>query len=617
MEMLRTPQLPEEEYRARKAAERKEMDEILDSIRKSDDPRVKYAWRRTCVDFKDMLETSAELYGDSPLFMQKFKRNQPFQTITYKQTLDDVNALGTALIDIGLKDKHIGVIGKNCYQWAETYLAVAGGVGVIVPLDKELHEDELRQLTIKGELSAVVTTDNKYYNMFKNIKATGESQLEYVINIAMDEDEDKKNGLISWVKLRESGRKMLEFGDRRFLDAQIINTDLAVILFTSGTTGVSKGVMLSTKNVLSNVMLASSMIEVKEHGDIFFSFLPIHHTYECTCTFLESIYCGAAMAFCQGLKHLLKDVEEVRPTILLAVPVVYENFYNKIMRNVRSQGKEKTLMTLLKINDKTKKIGINVSKKATKQIVDTFGGRMRIMVAGGAAIDSSILDFFNQLGFNAIQGYGLTETAPLVALNPQMRKFNKTNSAGMVFAGCEAKVVDQDENGIGELCFKGPNIMMGYYKDPENTAAVMEGEWFHTGDLGYIDEDNYVFITGRKKNVIITGNGKNVFPEELEFYLMKSDFIEECLVWGDETNEDPLKRGIYATVIASEDALKDKFGDDYNDGQVLELIQREVDKANDNLPLFKKMTHVIVRKRPFDKTTAMKIRRHVEDNKWA
>lgn len=616
MELLRTPQMPEEEYKARKAAEMEEMTEILDIIKKSDDPRVQFAWRRPIVDFKQLLESSAELYGDMPLFKQKFKRNEPFKAITYKETLDDVNALGTALIGLGLKDKHIGVIGKNCYQWAESYLAVAGGVGVIVPLDKELHEDELRQLTIKGELSAVVTTDNKFYKMFKNIKDTGETQLEYIINIAMDEDEDKKAGLISWSKLRDTGYKMVEYGDRRFMDAQIINTDLAVILFTSGTTGVSKGVMLSNKNIISNVMLAASMIEVKV-GDTFFSFLPIHHTYECTCTFLESIYCGASMGFCQGLKYLLKDVAELKPNNMLAVPVIYENFYNKIMRNVKSQGKEKSLKMILKLNDKTKKIGLNVAKKATKQIVETFGGNMRNMIVGGAAIDPAILDFFNQLGFNAIQGYGLTETSPLCALNPQLRKYNKTNAAGMVFAGCEAKVVDPDENGIGELCFKGPNIMMGYYKDPENTAAVMEGEWFHTGDLGYIDEDNYVFITGRKKNVIITGNGKNVFPEELEYYLLKSEFIEECFVWGDETNEDPLKRGIYATVLPSEEALKEKFGDDYNEGQVLELIQREVDIANDNLPLFKKMTHVIVRKRPFVKTTALKIKRHVDDNKWA
>lgn len=609
------PLLPEEEYREIKRREREEMEAITEAIRTSPDPEVMYRWRRPVTDIKQMLESSAELYGEQPLFKQKFHNNEPFRDITYREVLADVNALGTAMLGLGLKGKHIGVIGKNCYEWAESYLAVVGGVGVVVPLDKELHEDELKQLTIKGELAAIVTID-KHYEIFKNIKAGGDTQLEYVINVGMKEDENAAKGLISWHKLREEGRKLLKDGVREYLDAQIVNTDLAVILFTSGTTGTSKGVMLNNRNICTNVMIAQATLEVKV-GDVFFSVLPIHHTYECTCTFMEALYCGSTIAFCRGLKYILKDMEETKPNLLLAVPLIYENFYNKIMRTIRKSGKEKQLNTLLKVNHFTKKLGLDVAKKATRQITDTFGGQMRTLIVGGAAIDGAIMDFFTDLGFRAVQGYGLTETSPMVALNPDKKEFMKNASAGRVFMFDECKIADKDEEGIGEICFKGPNIMMGYYKDPESTDAVLKDGWLHTSDLGYLDADNYVYITGRKKNVIITGNGKNVFPEELEFYLMKNECIEECMVWGDETNEDPLKRGIYATIRVAEEPIEEALGAGASEDQIREYVERIVDKVNEGLPLFKKIGHVVIRKREFDKTTGLKIRRFVEENKEA
>jgi long-chain acyl-CoA synthetase len=609
--------LTEKEYQNIKAAELKDIENAIGEAVSSGNPRVMYQkYAHAVTDLKDMLRYSAENHPDIPLFKQKYKKDEPFREITFRQAYDDVNALGTALIDLGLKDKHIGVIGKNCSEWAETYLAVVGGVGVIVPLDKELHEDELRQLTAKGELEAIITVENKHYEMFKNIMKSDDNNLRYVINAAMDEDENRNRGLLSWNKLREDGRKMVANGDTSFTKAQIINTDLAVILFTSGTTGVSKGVMLNNRNLVLDVIVAHLLLEVMP-GDVFFSILPIHHTYECTATFLSCVYAGATMAFCQGLKYMLKDLEEIKPTLFLAVPLIYENFYNKIQKAIREQGKEKALKTLLKINNVTKKVGLDISKKATKQITDTFGGNMRTLISGGAAIDGAIMDFFSDLGFRAVQGYGLTECSPIIALNPDKRQFMKNASAGFLFPLSQCKIVDKDENGIGEICFKGPTVMMGYYKDPENTEAVMKDGWFYTGDLGYLDEDNYVYITGRKKNVIITANGKNVFPEELEFYLMKSDCIEECMVWGDETNADPLKRGIYATIRVNEEGVKERLGEDYTANQVVELINREVDVINKDLPLFKKITHVVVRNREFDKTTAMKIRRFVEDNKNA
>lgn len=610
--------IPAEEYKEIRRQERAEMDRIQEQIDNWSNPRVQYRGHHIPVDLKDMLETTVARFPERALFKQKFNRNEPFREITFRQVLDDVYALGTAFLDLGLREKKIGVIGKNSYQWCETYLAVTGGVGVIVPLDKELHEEELKQLTVKGELSAVITVENKYYETFKAIKESGESQLEYVINVAMEEDESLKDGYISWNKLRETGRKAVHNGDRKYIDAPIVNTDLSVILFTSGTTDVSKDVMLNQKNLVLDTYLAQTLLEVRQGEDTFFSILPLHHTYECTATFLECVYNGTTMAICQGLKYIVKDMQETRPNLLLGVPVIFENLYNKITRNVRKSGKEKQLNTLFRINRVTKKIGLDISKQATKQITELFGGELRSVICGGAAVDGDILDYFGDLGFRSVQGYGLTECSPVIALNPDNAKFINNKSAGYLFPLSECKIVDKDEDGFGEICFRGPTVMMGYYKDPERTAQAIDSDgWYHTGDLGYIDEQEYVYITGRKKSIIITGNGKNVYPEELEFYLQKSEYISESMVWGDETNADPTRRGIYATIRVNKEAIEDKFGTDYSKEQVTEFINREVDKANEKLPLFKKITHVIIREREFNKTTTHKILRRDEDNKWA
>lgn len=610
--------IPAEEYKEIRRQERAEMDRIQEQIDNWSNPRVQYRGHHIPVDLKDMLETTVARFPERALFKQKFNRNEPFREITFRQVLDDVYALGTALLDLGLREKKIGVIGKNSYQWCETYLAVTGGVGVIVPLDKELHEEELKQLTVKGELSAVITVENKYYETFKAIKESGESQLEYVINVAMEEDESPKDGYISWNKLRETGRKAVHNGDRKYIDAPVVNTDLSVILFTSGTTDVSKGVMLNQKNLVLDTYLAQTLLEVRQGEDTFFSILPLHHTYECTATFLECVYNGATMAICQGPKYIVKDMQETQPNLLLGVPVIFENLYNKITRNVRKSGKEKQLNTLFRINRVTKKIGLDISKQATKQITELFGGKLRTVICGGAAVDGDILDYFGNLGFRSVQGYGLTECSPVIALNPDSAKFINNKSAGYLFPLSECKIVDKDEDGRGEICFRGPTVMMGYYKDPERTAEAIDSDgWYHTGDLGYIDEHEYVYITGRKKSIIITGNGKNVYPEELEYYLQKSEYISESMVWGDETNENPTRRGIYATIRVNKEAIEDKFGTDYSKEQVTEFINREVDKANENLPLFKKITHVIIRDREFNKTTTHKILRRDEDNKWA
>ena len=605
------------EYRNIKRREREVISQMLDELKKSKDKRYLFKDKHVVTDLKDMLNYSADQYPDLPLFMQKYDPKKPFREISFRQVREDVNAIGTALLDLGLEDRHIGLIGRNSSEWGESYLAIVGGVGVVVPLDRELNESELRQLTIKGEVEAVITVNNKYYEIFKRIKEGGDTMLRYVINADMEEDEDAEAGLISWKKMRENGRHMVWDGDRRYIDAQVVNTDLASIIFTSGTTGVAKGVMLSHRNILLDAILVQSMFEAHPK-DICFSVLPMHHAYECTATFLTCVYSGATVAFSRGLKYIRKDILEVRPTIMLAVPAIIENFYNKIRRSVADKLNDKQMKVFELIDREASRFKVKLPKRVTKDIEAVFGGRMHTLIAGGAPIDGAILDSFCNMGFNAIQGYGLTECAPIVALNPAKRKYMKNSSAGHVMPFTECKILDPDSNGIGEICFRGPQIMMGYYKDPENTKAVIDEEgWFHTGDVGYLDRDNYVFITGRKKNVIIANNGKNVFPEELESYLLALPLVDECMVWGGELDPNSPWNGIHATVRLNKDVLAQELGPDYTAEQAEALIEAAVDKINNDLPRFKRIAHVIVREREFDKTTTMKIRRFVEDNKRA
>lgn len=609
-------QIPISEYREVKRRERKEIKELLDTLRESDDPRVLYRDHHVVTDFKDMLRYSAERFPDNIAFMQKYDKRKPFETFTYAQVYDEVNALGTGMVELGLKGKHVSVIGTNCMEWCEAYLAITGGIGVVVPLDKELNEAEIEQLLIKGEVSGIVTVDKTHYSMLKKIKASGKTGLEIIITATTDEHEDAENGLYSFSQLVKQGEEMIERGDRRYLDAQVINSELATILFTSGTTGVSKGVMLTQKMILIDAIVAVTLVEVRP-TDVFFSVLPLHHTYEATASFVCPVYSGACIAYCSGLKYILSEISETQPTHMLAVPVIFENFYNKIQRMVKKEKKDKILNALLKMNRVTSRVRLDIAKNATKQITDTFGGNMRTMICGGAAVDAYIMDFFADLGIRAIVGYGLTECSPIIALNPDLKKYTRNDSVGYVLPFSECRIDSPDENGIGEICFRGPTIMLGYYKDQAATDEAIRDGWFYTGDIGYLDKNNYVYITGRKKNVIITGNGKNVFPEEVESYLLRSQYIQEVMVWGDEKNEDPLKRGIYATVRVNEEEVEELLGKGFSEEKVRELIQKEVDKINKGIPLFKKINHVIIRKRDFQKTTSLKIKRFVEDNKNA
>ena len=608
-------QMTDEEYKELKEAEMADMQSFEDAITDSNVPEVMYRIARAVPDLKYLLESSADIWGGKVLYHQIMPGDKEFTEFTYNEVRRDVRGLGTALIGLGLKGSHIGIIGANCYEWAESYFAVTGGTGVVIPLDKELSQEELETLAVMGGIDAVICCQDKYYETFKRIKADGRTNIRYILGVNKESHENEAEGLLSWNILREEGIAKVEAGDRSFLDARVRASDMVSILFTSGTTGVSKGVMLSHRNLCTDILIAQTYLEVCPE-DIFFSVLPIHHTYECTCTMLEGCFMGASMAFCRGLKYITKDMQAVRPTFLLAVPLIYEKFYNTIQKTLKKQGQDRLVNTLFAINNVTSKIGINVAKPVAKKIMAQFGGRIEMFIAGGARVDPKVLAFFRSMGIPCLQGYGLTETSPMVALNPDQWKYMRNDSAGKLFQFTECKIVDKDEDGNGEICFRGPQIMLGYYNNPEATEACMENGWFHTGDIGYLDADNYVYITGRKKNVIIASNGKNVFPEELEEKIGRSPYVDECMVWADEENEDRMKRGIYVTLRPDMENVREALGDNADDeSAVLALVSSEIDKLNAQWPDWKRVRHVVVKRSEFNKTTGMKIRRFVEENK--
>lgn len=580
---------------------------VVDMLNNSTDKYVVYKESRPIADLKHMLETSVQAYGDNVAFMQKFHKDEPYKSITYKEAFETLNALGTALINAGLKNKRIAVIGENCYQWATSYLAVICGTGVVVPLDKELGASELGQLIKESQASAVMFTE-KYTDIFKEIKENGDSQLEILIKLNGDKQEEN---ILTWSGLIAEGKKLLEKGDRRFIDAEIDPDVMSELLFTSGTTGIAKGVMLSHKNICFDLMIAPTILRVHT-WDIFFSVLPIHHTYEGTAGFLMPLYKGAAIAYCEGLKHIVKNLSEVRPTMFLGVPALFETLYKTIMKNIRKQGKEGLVKKVMALNKVTKKVGLDLNKKLLKDILKVFGGRMRVLISGGAAIDPAILQFFNDLGFIAVQGYGLSECAPMGALNPDQHKYMRNASVGHILPGMDVKIVDKDEDGIGEICLKGDNVMLGYYNNPEETAKVIKDGWFYTGDQGYIDDEKFIYITGRKKNVIIASNGKNVFPEELEYLLSKIPYVTESMVWGAEEKGDIV---IVAAIRPDMEEVEAVLGKDCNEEAVKKLLWDEVDKINAELPMFKKIRKIAVRNEEFEKNTSKKIKRFVESNK--
>jgi long-chain acyl-CoA synthetase len=555
---------------------------------------------RKIKNLKEMINGSAELFENQDAY--RVKKDGEYIGITYKQHKEDIDALGTALTDLGLKGEKVAVIGENRYEWCTTFLAVVNGVGVIVPLDKELPENEIENLIVRSGAKAIIFA-KKFEEIIKNI-AEKVSTLEILINMDSYENSNKE---LSFNKLIEKGRELIKNGNNEYINTDIDNEKLAMLFFTSGTTDLAKGVMLSHKNVASDIVLSTSILEVK-NGERVLSILPMHHTYECTCGFLVMLYRGAIISFCEGLKHIPQNLKEVKPTMLLVVPLLLENMYKKIWAQIKKNGMEKKVNTALKIsNFFYRKLRIDLRKKLFAQVLEAFGGELNTAIAGGAAVDPKVLEGLRGFGISTVQGYGLTESSPIAALN-QIKNYRDA-SIGLPLPEMELEIFEPDEEGIGEIRIKGPMVMMGYYKNEELTNTVLKDGWFYTGDLGYKDKDGFFYITGRKKNVIVTKNGKNIFPEEVESYLNKSPYILESLVYEKDISAEKETR-VCAIIVPAMEEIKAYLGkEDITQEEIKALIDEEVKKANKQMPMYKMVRDFKIRETEFEKTTTKKIKR--------
>lgn len=556
-------------------------------------------------DLRDMINQVVGKYSDKAAFLVKKKEGEEeYHPISYRQFKHDIECLGTGLASINLKGKRIALIGENRYEWAVSYLAVINGIGVVVPIDKELPEHEIESLLERSGVSGVIFS-GKFENVMRKIKNDNKA-LEKFINMDGKKDEDE---FISFQSILKTGGTLIKNGSKEFLEADIDAEDMSVMLFTSGTTDLAKAVMLSQNNICSNIMAMNSMIDIRS-DDIFLSFLPLHHTYECTCGFLTPLYRGAAIAYCEGLRHITRNLKEAKATMMLSVPLLFESMYKRIWDQAsKKPGMSAKMKAALKMSNFLRGVfGIDLRKKLFKQLHEMLGGNIRLFISGAAAIDPIAAKGFRDFGIDFLQGYGLTECSPIVAVNRDV--YFKDDAAGIPLPGIEVRIENTGGGDIGEIITKGPNVMMGYYNNEEATAKVLKDGWFYTGDLGYIDKDGFLHITGRKKNVIVTKNGKNVFPEELETLLNRSPYINESMVWGKPDKDGDVL--ICADIVPDKEYMEGKFQEALTEEQVRDLIGQEVKAVNKKLILYKHIREFDVREQEFIKTTTKKIKRHLE-----
>ena len=548
-------------------------------------------------DLKDMLNKTKKEYGEKIAYKIKNEEGK-YRTITHREVRDMVDSLGTVLINLGLKGKRIAIIGENRYEWEIAYLAIVCGTGIVVPLDKSLPENELEELIERSEVEAIFYS-KKYEETIEKIKYSQKNKLKHMISMDL-----KKHfkGIYSQEELIETGEKLLEKGNREFIDAIINEKEMSIMLFTSGTTSKSKVVALSHKNICSNLMDIGEVLNVTS-DDVLLSILPIHHVFECTVGFLFSLYKGAQTVFCDGLRHVVENLNEYQVTVMACVPAIYERIFMIIRKQLEKQGK---LEEILKNEEKYKKASMEERKEVFKEIHNIIGGKIKLFISGAAALDSKIEEKYRLLGINIVQGYGLTETSPVVAIGTN--KYYKTGSIGKTVPNVEAKIVDINDEGIGELIVKGPNVMLGYYNNEEATKEVIKDGWFYTGDLAKIDEEGYIYICGRKKSVIVLKNGKNIFPEEMENLVNKIEGVKESFIFGKQQSEDKNDIKINVKIVFDRDIVRDVYKVQ-TDSEIQEVLSKKIKEINQTMPKYKSIKGILLTEEPLIKTTTNKIKR--------
>lgn len=548
-------------------------------------------------DLKDMLNKSGERYGKNIAYKIKIKKDK-YKTYTHKEIRQMVNYLGTRLIKLGLKNKRIAVIGENRYEWEIAYLSIVCGTGIVVPLDKSLPQNELEKVIERSGVEAIFYSE-KYTDNLKTIVNRGIGKLKTLVSMDLKHHTE---GIYSQKELINEGKLLVENGDKSFIDAKIDNEKMSIMLFTSGTTSDSKIVALSHRNIVSNLMDISSVLDINS-DDIFLSFLPLHHVFECTVGFLFSLYVGAETVFCDGIRYIVENLQEYKVSVMASVPAIYERIFKIIRREI---ARSDNLDEILENEEKYKESPMEQKKKVFKNIHDMLGGNIKLLISGAASLDKEIEEKYRKLGLNLVQGYGLTETSPVIGIGT--KKYHKVGSIGKTVPSVEAKVIDCNKEGIGELIVKGPNIMIEYYQNEEATKNVLKDEWFYTGDLARIDEDGYIFICGRKKNVIVLKNGKNIYPEEIENLINKIEGVEESFIYGKQISDDKENIKIYAKIVYDEKVIKNAYKVE-NKKEIHEEIAKKIREINSLMPKYKAIRGFSLTNEPLIKTTTNKLKR--------
>ena len=559
--------------------------------------------KKEFIDFmniKEIIKYSTENYAENTAFTIKNKKgkNTGYKKITYKQLNEDINALGTALLKLGLKGKRIAIIGKNRYEWILSYITTLNGVGIAVPLDKGLPEQEIIMSVQRSKADAIIFEENMI-DFMKKIKQENETNLTQYILM----DDVKEDGFLNLNKLIETGKEEVNKGNKEYIDAEIDNNKMSVILFTSGTTSLAKAVMISHRNIASNVA-ALKYEQPFCSTDTNIAFLPFHHMYGSTCLLLM-LSCGVNNVFCDGLRHIQENLKEYKVSVFVCVPLILEAMHKKIMQTIDKTGQRKKFEFGKKLSKLLLKLGIDVRRKLFKQILDELGGEVRAVVCGAAALNTKVAEDFNAIGVYTVQGYGLTETAPVVS--GENKDTLGYNSCGKPLLNVEVKISNPNEEGIGEIAVKGPNVMLGYYENEEATKEVLKDGWFYTGDLGYLGKKGHIYIAGREKSVIVLKNGKNIYPEEIETLISNLPYVAENMVFGYPKGDDLV---LSAKIVYTPEYFK---GDSKN--KIQSKIWSDIKQINTELTTFKHIKKLIVTDEPMIKTTTAKVKRFEEIKK--
>ena len=561
---------------------------------------------------KEIFINSSKEYTDRTFLLEKFNTKEEWTEITYNRFKNEVIGFGTALTrKLNLKDTRVVIIGENTYHWYLSYMTMLCGAGIAVPVDKELPENEIENVIKRAKASAVIFSTKKA----DVIKKVSENLPAVKYFIQMNSNEKINGRFVGANYLIEEGKALVDGGDNSFMEIPINPEEFKVLIFTSGTTSSAKGVMLCERNLAENVNAATAYVKLNPE-DRLMSILPLHHTYESSIGFLLPFAMGCSVSVCQGLKHIVSDLQETKPTALLTVPLLVENLYRKIIKNIQKSKKDGLVNSMIHVTNALKTVGVDIKRKVFNEIYENLGGRIRIIVSAAAPIDAKIGKWVEDIGILFLQGYGLTETAPIAALTPDFD--TRVGSAGKAVVGAELRIDDPNENGEGEVLISSKTLMIGYYEDEEATKeAIFEEDgkrWFRSGDVGYMDKDGFLYITGRSKNVIVTQNGKNIYPEEIELLLSKHNEIKECMVYGKEV-EGEKELTITARVIPNYEEIEEKYGKDLSEEEIYKIIWEKIKEVNKSLTSYKAIKKLEIKHDEFVKTTTMKIKRFEEVKK--